>query len=81
MSGRVFLGLPLFVGVMCLVFVLLCIAFCPFEFFNYLDMEERAVFFSLICLPDLSVLLLFLTVSWDVLPYVIVVFADHTHLL
>ena len=36
------------VGVLCLVFVLLCIAKCIFEFCNHLDEDERAGCFALV---------------------------------
>ena len=31
----------LFVGVLCLIIVLLCSTWCPFQFCNHLDVEER----------------------------------------
>ena len=44
-----FYYLPLFVGVLCLVFVLLCITLCfVLVFCNHLDEEERAGRFALI---------------------------------
>ena len=39
--------LPLFVGVLFLIFVLVCITLCPFLFCNYLDEEESAGCFVL----------------------------------
>ena len=40
--------LTLFVGVLCLVFDLLCIVWFPFWFSNYLDEQERACCFALV---------------------------------
>ena len=40
--------LPLFVGVLCLVIVLLCITWCLFCFCNHINEEERAGCFTLI---------------------------------
>ena len=74
--------LPFFVGVLCLVLVLLFITLCPSSFFNHLDREETAGCFNLVAfLVTVNVLCLFLTVSLVYLQCVIVVFPDHTHLL
>ena len=40
--------LPLFVGVLCLVLVLLCSTLCPLDFCNHLDEEERAGYITII---------------------------------
>ena len=37
---------PLFVGALCFVFVLLCIALCPFWFCGHLEEEERTGYFA-----------------------------------
>ena len=49
---------------------------------NHLNEEEGAVCFALIvlCLVYVKVIVLFLTVPWDGLQCVIVVYLDHTHL-
>ena len=39
--------LPLFVGVLCLVFVLVCIILCPFKICNHLDEEDEGGCFAL----------------------------------
>ena len=43
-----FMYLPLFVGVLCFVFVLLCITLCHFLFCNHIDEEDRAGWFAFI---------------------------------
>ena len=40
-----------------LFYVLLYVTLCPILFCNYLDGEERAVGFCLVCLPGVSLLL------------------------
>ena len=67
-----------------LVFVLVCITLCPFQFCNHLDEEDRAGCFAFIvfwmscnckcpgALPHGAL---------GCLQFVIVVFPDHTHLL
>ena len=53
-----------------------------FLLFNHLDEEERAVCFTLFsAVLGLSVMWLFLVVSWFGLKSEIVTFPDHTHLL
>ena len=61
-----------------LVFILVCITLCAFQFCNHLEQEKGAGCFALIvlCLVTVNVLWLFLTVQC-----VLVVFPDHTHLL
>ena len=41
---------PLFVGALCFVFVLLCIALCPFWFCGHLEEEERTGYFAVVVL-------------------------------
>ena len=60
-----------------LVFVLVCITLCPFEFYNHLDEEENAGIFAFIvfvCLDTVNVLWLSLMVSCVGLQFVIEVF-------
>ena len=77
------------------VFVLLCIALCPFYFCNHLEEEEKAgcnhleeeekagclLLLSYRCLLNVNVLWLFLTEPWVGLQCSIVVVPKHTHLL
>ena len=79
--------LPLFVGVLCLVLVLLYITKCPFYFGNRINEEGIAVYFTLVvflmpcdCECSVSVLWLSLAVPRVGLQCVILVFPDHTHL-
>ena len=64
-------------------YVLLYVTLCPFYYCNHFDEEER----ELVALLNLSswclvmVERLFLAVPWGCLPFVIVVFPDHTYLL
>ena len=46
--NQMFNVLPIVCGSSVFVFVLLCITFCPFQFCNYLDEEERADYFAFI---------------------------------
>ena len=70
-----------------LVFALLCISLCPFQFCKHLGVNERereracscALIVFLMSLT-VDVLCLFLTVPLIGLRCVIVVFPDHTHL-
>ena len=78
-----FIYLSLFVGVLCLVFDLLCITLCPLYFCNHIDEVERAGCFDTIVFQifvTVRVLLLFLMTQVVGLPCLIVVFPDHTHL-
>ena len=72
---------PLSVGVLCLS--LFCYAFCVhFSFAIILKMKRKLVALLLLsysCVVTINILWFFLTVPWVGLPYVIVVFPDHTH--
>ena len=65
-----------------MLYVLLCVALCPFKYCNHLDEEERAGCFAWF-------VFLVSRGGWAALPrgamgclrFVIVVFPDHTHLL
>ena len=76
--------LPIVCGSSVFVFVFLCITLCSFFFFDHLEEEEKTGCLDIIVLHNIvtiNVLWLFLTVQWVGLPFVIVVFSDHTHLL
>ena len=68
-----------------LVFVLVYITVCPFQFCNHLDDKKRSGCFDLIVFLISCYLYygmwLFFTVPLASLQCVIVVFLDHTHLL
>ena len=74
----------LFVGVLCLslfCYALLCV---HSTFAIILKRQRKLVALLLLsykCIVTINVLWLFLTVPWDGLQCVIVVFPDHTHLL
>ena len=74
--------LPLFVRALCLVLVLLFNALCPS--FAIILMGKRKLVGLLRppfrCIVTISVQLIFLTVSWVGLQFVILVFPDHIHL-
>ena len=76
--------IPLFVGVLCLS--LFCYAFLCVNssFANILKRKRKLVALLLLsysCVVAVGVLLLFLTVHWVGLQYMIVVFPDHTYFL
>ena len=66
------------------VFVLLCIALCPFWFCNHLEGEERAVCFAIVlqmccyywcsCVAAIGILWLFLAMPWVGLRCVVVLY-------
>ena len=75
---------PIVSGGSVLVFVLVCITLCPFQFCNHLDKEERAGCFAFVafwmsCYCKCPVALAHVAVGC--LQFVIVVFPDHIHLL
>ena len=77
----VLLLLPLFVGVLCLVLVCYAVLSVLFSSLAIILMGKRELV-VLLCLPDVCVLWLFLTVPWGGLHWcVIVVFPNHTHSL
>ena len=76
--------LPLFMGVLCLVLILLFSTLCPTSFAIILMGKRELVAYlklSSWCLVTVSVLWHFLAVPWVGLQCVIEVFPDHTHLL
>ena len=76
--------LPIVCGSSVFVFVLLCITCVHSSFAIILKRKRKLVALLLLscrCIVTINVLWLFLTVPWNNLQYVIVVFPGHTHLL
>ena len=66
------------------VFVLVYVAMCPSSFAIILTRKRELVALLLLsfgCLVTVNVLLVFLTVLWVGLQFLIVVFLDHTHFI
>ena len=73
-------------GVLCLVFVLVCITFRPVYFCNHLDEEERAGCFALIvflmsCYCYCSVALPHCAMGWSAVCDYVITFKPHSPVL
>ena len=65
------------------VSVLLSITLCPFWLCNHLNRKRKLVALLLLsyrCSVSINIVLLFLTVPWFGLQYLIMIFPDNTHL-